>query len=51
MMFYVWFQASLDTEYLLFIGSRDRLILEVFYVTFSGYYFGSLYGYCLQGSG
>ena len=47
----VWFLVSLDTWYVLFIVSRYRLILDVFYVTFQAYRFGSLYGYCLPGSG
>jgi len=51
MMFYVWFRVSFDTQYVLVIVSRYRVILDMFYVTFQGYRFGSLYGYCLQGSG
>jgi len=31
-------------------GFQYRVILDMFYVTFQGYRFGSLYGYCLQGS-
>ena len=49
MMFYVWFRVSFDTQYVLVIVSRYRVILDMFYVTFQGYRFGSLYGYCLQG--
>jgi len=37
MMFYVWFRVSFDTQYVLFILSRYRLILDMFYVTFQGY--------------
>jgi len=51
MMFYVWFRVSFDTQYLLVIVSRYPVILDMFYVTFQGYLFGSFYGYCLQGSG
>jgi len=50
-MFYVWFRVSFDTQYVLFIVSRYCLILDMVYVTFQGYRFGSLYGYYLQGSG
>ena len=35
-MFYVWFQVSFDTQYVLCIASRYRLILDKFYVTFQG---------------
>ena len=35
-MFYVWFQVSFDTQYVLCIVSRYRLILDKFYVTFQG---------------
>jgi len=51
MIFYVWFRVSFDTQYVLVIVSRYRVILDMFYVRFQGYHFGSLYGYCLQGSG
>jgi len=34
MMFYVWFRVSLNTQYVLFIVSRYRLILDMFYVMF-----------------
>jgi len=51
MMFYVWFRVWFDTQFVLFIVSRYRLILDMFYVTFQDYHFGSLYSYCLQGSG
>jgi len=37
MMFYVWFRVSLDTQYVLFIVSRYRLILDMFYVKFQDY--------------
>jgi len=50
MMFYVWFRVSFDTQYVLVIMSKYRVILDMIYVTFQGYRFGSLYGYCLQGS-
>ena len=46
-MFYVWFRVSFDTQYVLVIVSRYRMILDMF----QGYRFGSLYGYGLQGSG
>jgi len=39
MMFYVWFRVSFDTQYVLFIVSRYRMILDMFYVTFQGYSF------------
>jgi len=45
MMFYVWFRVSFDTQYVLVIVSRYRVILDMFYVTFQGYRFGSPYGY------
>ena len=51
MMFYVWFRVSFDTQYVLVIVSRYRVILDMIYVTFQDYRFGSLYGYCLQDSG
>jgi len=51
MRFYLWFRVSFDTQYVLVIVSKYRLILGLFYVMFQGYHFGSLYGYCLQGSG
>ena len=35
-MFYVWFRVSFDTQYVLCIVSRYRLILHKFYVTFQG---------------
>jgi len=50
-MFYVWFRVSFDTQYVLVIVLRYPVIPDLFYVTFQGYRFGSLYGYCLQGSG
>jgi len=50
MMFYVWFRVSFDTQYVLVMVSRYRVILDMIYVTCQGYHFGSLYGYCLQGS-
>jgi len=50
-MFYIWFQVSSDTQYVLFIVSRYCLILDILYVTFQGYHVGSLYVYCLQDSG
>ena len=34
------FRVSFDTQYVLFIVSRYRLILDIFYVTFQGYPFG-----------
>jgi len=37
MMFYVWFRVSFDTQYVLFIVSRYRLILDMVYVTFQDY--------------
>ena len=40
MMFYVWFRVSFDTQYVLCIVSRYRLILDMFYVTFQGYRLG-----------
>jgi len=51
MMFYVWFRVSFDTQYLLVIMFRYPVILDMFYVTFQAYRFGSLHGYCLQASG
>jgi len=39
-MFYLWFRVLLDTQYVLYIASRYRLILDVFSVTFQGYGFG-----------
>jgi len=39
-----------NTQYVLFIVSRYRLILDIFYVTVEGYRVGSPYGYCLQSS-
>jgi len=42
MMFYVWFRVSFDTQYALVIVSRYRVILDMYYVTFQGYSFGSL---------
>jgi len=36
-MFYVWFRVSFDTQYVLVIVSRYRLIHDMFYVTFQGY--------------
>jgi len=46
MMFYLWFRVSFDTQYVLVIVSKYRLILGMFYVTFQGYPLGSLYSYC-----
>jgi len=40
MMFYVWVQVSFDTQYALFIVSRYRLILDMFYVTLQDYCLG-----------
>ena len=40
MMFYVWFRVSFDTQYVLCIASRYRLILDMFYVMFQGYRLG-----------
>jgi len=40
MMFYVWFRVSLDTQYVLFIASSYRLILDMFYVMFQDYHLG-----------
>ena len=51
MMLYDWFRVLFDSQYVLFLVSRSRLILDMFYVTFQRYRFGSPYGYCLQGSG
>ena len=51
MRFYGWFRVSFDTQFVLVIVSRYPVILDMFYVTFQDYRFGSLYGYCLQGSG
>ena len=39
-MFYVWFRVSFDTQYVLCIVSRYRLILDKFYVTFQGCHLG-----------
>ena len=36
----VGFQVSFDTQLVLFIVSRYRLILDIFCVTFQGYRFG-----------
>ena len=36
MMFYVWFQVSFDTQYILCVVSRYLLILDKFYVMFQG---------------
>jgi len=51
MMFYVWFRVSFDTQFVLVFVSRYPVILDMFYVTFQDYRFGSLYGYCLPGPG
>ena len=40
MMFCVWFRVSLDTERVLCIVSRYRLILDKFYVMFQGCHLG-----------
>jgi len=45
------FEYRFDTQYVLVTVSRYPVILDMFYVTFQGYRFGSLDGYCLQGSG
>ena len=49
-MFYVWFQVSFDTQYVLClvssIGDTQYVLCNV-----SRLPFRSLYGYCLQGSG
>jgi len=34
------FRVASDTQYVLFIVSRYRLILDMFYVMFQGYHFG-----------
>ena len=39
-MFYVWFRVSCDTQYVLCVVSRYRLILDKFYVTFQGCHLG-----------
>ena len=39
-MFYVWFQVSFDTQYVLCVVSRYHSILDKFYVTFQGYHLG-----------
>ena len=39
-MFYVWFRVSFDTQNVLCVVSRYRLILDNFYVTFQGYRLG-----------
>ena len=36
MMFCVWFRVSFNTQHVLCILSRYRLILDKFYVTFQG---------------
>jgi len=41
-VFMFGFRVSFDTQYVLFIGSRYRLILDMFYVMFEGYHFGVL---------
>jgi len=51
MMFYVWFQVSFDTQYVVFIVSRYRLILDMFDERFQFDHFGTLDGYYSQGSG
>ena len=40
MMFCVWFRVSFDTQCVLCIVSRYRLILDKFYVTFQGCHLG-----------
>ena len=40
MMFYAWIQVSFDTQYVLCIMSRYRLILDKFYVTVQDYRLG-----------
>ena len=40
MMFFVWFRVSFDTQRVLCIVSRYRLMLDKFYVTFQGCHFG-----------
>jgi len=49
-MLYIWFQVPFGTKYVLFIMSRNRLILDMFDVTFHGYRFGSPYRYWLHSS-
>jgi len=44
MMFYLWFRISFDTQFVLVIVLKYHLILDMIYVTFQGYRFGSLYG-------
>ena len=39
-MFYVWFQVSFHTQYVLCVVSRYYLILDKFYVTFQGLHLG-----------
>ena len=39
-MFYVWFRVSFDTQYVLCLGLKYRLILDKFYVMFQGYRLG-----------
>jgi len=51
MRFYVWFRVSFDTQYVLFIVSRYRLILDMFYVTFQDYLLGVFVVIVYKGSG
>jgi len=51
MMIYVLFQVSFDTQYVSFIVSGYRLILDMFYITIQGYRLGIFMIICLQGSG
>jgi len=51
MMFYVWFRVSVDTQYVLFIVSRYRLIFDMFYVMFQDYRLGVFMVIVYQGSG
>jgi len=50
-MCYVWLQVLFDTQDVSLIVAKYGLILDMLYVTFQDYRFGSLYGYFLQGSG
>jgi len=45
------FGVSFDTQYVLFIGSRYRWILDMFYVTFQAYRFGAFMVIIYKGSG
>ena len=39
-IFYIWFQVSFDTQYVLYVESRYRLIFDKVYVTFQGHSLG-----------